>query len=75
MPGGAGAGPGPGVAPGAEDPPGGARNHSELTLRQLLIEGHVRAIMGERTVDPTGVRTVIPDAEAAFMALDVVVSA
>jgi 4,5-dihydroxyphthalate decarboxylase len=47
------------------DPAGVIRNHSPSGLRQSLLEGECRAIMGERTVNPTGIRTVIPDAAVA----------
>ncbi|WP_158914797.1 phosphate ABC transporter substrate-binding protein [Caulobacter sp. S45] len=47
------------------DPPGVIRNATSSGLRELMMAGELRAIMGERDVDPGGVRTVIPDAEAA----------
>lgn len=48
-----------------DDPPGTVRNESPKGLRELMIEGELAAIMGERVVDPSGIRTVIPDAEEA----------
>jgi len=47
------------------DPPIAMRNQSPLGLRQLMMAGELAAIMGEREVDPAGIRTVVPDAEAA----------
>lgn len=46
-----------------EDPSNVERNRSELALRPLMLSGALSAIMGEREVDPSGIRTVIPDAE------------
>ncbi|MCK5911282.1 MAG: hypothetical protein KAG62_15155, partial [Caulobacter sp.] len=43
------------------DPPGVARA-TQGKLRDLLIDGRLTAIMGEREIDPSGVRTVIADA-------------
>jgi 4,5-dihydroxyphthalate decarboxylase len=45
------------------DPPIAVRNASPKGLRQLMLDGELAAIMGERVVDPAGIRTVIPDAE------------
>ena len=45
------------------DPPNVVRSKSRL--RDLLYSGEVAAIMGEREVDPSEIRTVIPDSEAA----------
>jgi 4,5-dihydroxyphthalate decarboxylase len=50
------------------DPPAAVRNSGSSGLRELMMEGELRAIMGERIVDPQGVRTVISDAEAAAKA-------
>lgn len=47
-----------------EDPSNTERNRSELALRPLMLSGALSAIMGEREVDPSGIRTVIPDAQA-----------
>jgi 4,5-dihydroxyphthalate decarboxylase len=47
------------------DPPTATRSTSPKDLRQQMMDGELVAIMGERVVDPAGVRTVIPDAEAA----------
>lgn len=47
------------------DPPTAVRNASPKGLRQLMIDGELVAIMGERQVDPSGVRTVIPEAAQA----------
>ncbi|HEY0295409.1 MAG TPA: ABC transporter substrate-binding protein [Bordetella sp.] len=47
------------------DPPNAIRAAPGARLRDLLQAGEVQAIMGEREIDPAGVRTVIPDAEAA----------
>jgi 4,5-dihydroxyphthalate decarboxylase len=46
------------------DPPNVVRDDT-ASLRDLLFSGEVAAIMGERNVDPSGIRTVIPDAAAA----------
>ncbi|WP_429810441.1 phosphate ABC transporter substrate-binding protein [Ensifer sp. B1-9] len=51
-----------------DDPPNTTRNRSELALRPLLLSGELSAIMGEREVDPSGIRTVIPEAEATAKA-------
>jgi 4,5-dihydroxyphthalate decarboxylase len=45
------------------DPPNTIRYTAPPTLRDLLLRGEFAAIMGERVVDPAGVRSVIPDAE------------
>lgn len=50
------------------DPPIAVRTTSELSLRALMLEGELAAIMGEREVDPGGIRTVIDDAESAAAA-------
>lgn len=47
-----------------EDPANTERNTGGLTLRPLMMSGALSAIMGEREVDPSGIRTVIPDAQA-----------
>lgn len=47
------------------DPANVRRAAPGATLRDLLATGGIVAIMGERTVDPEGVRPVIADAEAA----------
>lgn len=47
-----------------QDPANTERNRSEMALRPLMLSGALAAIMGERDVDPAGIRTVIPDAEA-----------
>jgi 4,5-dihydroxyphthalate decarboxylase len=46
-----------------EDPANTERNTGELALRPLMMSGALSAIMGEREVDPSGIRTVIPDAQ------------
>lgn len=46
-----------------DDPPGAVRNASPLALRPLMMAGELSAIMGERVVDPEGIRPVIADAE------------
>ena len=50
------------------DPPNTTRYPAKPALRDLMMQGEFSAIMGERIVDPAGVRTVIPDAEAAGVA-------
>jgi 4,5-dihydroxyphthalate decarboxylase len=50
------------------DPEGTVRNASGKGLRELMLTGELSAIMGERTVDPVGIRTVVPDAENAAKA-------
>jgi 4,5-dihydroxyphthalate decarboxylase len=47
------------------DPPNTIRNTSNSSLRDLMFAGELASIMGERIVDPSSVRTVIPDAEKA----------
>ena len=47
------------------DPKNCVRYPAEPPLRQLMLEGEFSAIMGERVVDPSGIRTVIPDATEA----------
>ncbi|ODT23224.1 MAG: hypothetical protein ABS35_12995 [Kaistia sp. SCN 65-12] len=47
-----------------EDPANTERNKGELALRPLMMSGELSAIVGEREVDPSGIRTVIPDAQA-----------
>lgn len=46
------------------DPPNSRRYPATPPLRELMLTGEFAAIMGERTVDPSGIRTVIPDATA-----------
>jgi 4,5-dihydroxyphthalate decarboxylase len=48
-----------------DDPGFCMRNAGGKGLRQLMLDGELAAIMGERVVDPGGIRTVIPDAEGA----------
>lgn len=45
------------------DPPNARRYTAPPTLRELMLAGEFAAIMGERVVDPTGVRSVIPKAK------------
>jgi 4,5-dihydroxyphthalate decarboxylase len=47
------------------DPSNTRRYTPPPSLRDLLLDGEFAAIMGERIVDPSGIRTVIPDAERA----------
>jgi 4,5-dihydroxyphthalate decarboxylase len=47
------------------DPPNVVRNTTGKGLRELLLLDEVAAIMGERSVDPTHVRPVIPHAAEA----------
>jgi 4,5-dihydroxyphthalate decarboxylase len=47
------------------DPPHAVRDSSGRGLRELLRTGEIAAIMGERNVDPRGVRPVISDSEQA----------
>lgn len=47
-----------------KDPDNCERNSSPQGLRQLMMAGELAAIMGERDVDPSGIRPVVPDAEA-----------
>lgn len=51
-----------------EDPPIAVRNQTGKGLRELMNEGELAAIMGERVVDPGGIRTVVPDADATARA-------
>jgi len=46
-----------------DDPAIAVRNTSPLALRPLMMAGELSAIMGEREVDPSGIRPVIADAE------------
>lgn len=48
-----------------QDPSNCTRNTSQFGLRELLLKGELASIMGERVVDPGGIRTVIPNAEQA----------
>lgn len=50
------------------DPPTARRYTPPPSLRDLMMSGEFAAIMGERVVDPAGIRTVVPDAEAAALA-------
>jgi 4,5-dihydroxyphthalate decarboxylase len=50
------------------DPVNAIRAQPGTRLRDLLQSGDVQAIMGERDIDPAGVCTVIPDADAASQA-------
>jgi 4,5-dihydroxyphthalate decarboxylase len=47
------------------DPANSRRYVPPPFLRELMIRGEFDAIMGERIVDPAGIRTVIPDAVQA----------
>lgn len=47
------------------DPSNVVRAPGGRSLRELMQAGEVSAIMGERNVDPAGVRPVIPDSDAA----------
>lgn len=47
------------------DPASTLRYPPKPPLRELMMQGEFAAIMGERVVDPAGIRSVIPDAEAA----------
>jgi len=51
-----------------EDPPGCFRYTAPPPLRERMLQGEFTAIMGEREVDPAGIRSVIPEAEAAALA-------
>lgn len=51
-----------------DDPPGATRYPPAPLLRDLMMQGEFSAIMGERVVDPTGVRSVIPDPTEAALA-------
>lgn len=48
-----------------DDPDICRRYPPQPPLRELMLDGEFAAIMGERVVDPSAVRTVIPDAEKA----------
>jgi 4,5-dihydroxyphthalate decarboxylase len=48
-----------------QDPPGVVRHTGGKSLRDLLLSGELAAIMGERDVDPSNIRPVIADADAA----------
>lgn len=48
-----------------QDPPNAVRSTSGKGLRELLLSGELAAVMGERNVDPAGVRPVIPNADEA----------
>ena len=48
-----------------EDPSIAVRNTSDLALRPLMMAGELAAIMGERDVDPSGIRPVIENAGEA----------
>lgn len=50
-----------------EDPASCVRYTPPPSLRELMMEGEFAGIMGERIVDPTGIRTVIPDATEAAL--------
>jgi 4,5-dihydroxyphthalate decarboxylase len=47
------------------DPPNTRRYTAPPALRELMLQGEFAAIMGERVVDPVGVRPVISDAVEA----------
>jgi 4,5-dihydroxyphthalate decarboxylase len=47
------------------DPTNTKRYTPPPTLRELMMRGEFAAIMGERDVDPNGIRPVVPDATAA----------
>jgi len=47
------------------DPPNTRRYTPPPALRELMMQGEFAAIMGERIVDPAGIRPVVPDAEKA----------
>jgi len=48
-----------------QDPPHAVRAEGGKGLRELLMSGELAAIMGERTVDPSGIRPVIPNPDEA----------
>lgn len=50
------------------DPANTRRYTPPPALRDLMLQGEFAAIMGERIVDPAGIRSVIPDAEHAARA-------
>lgn len=47
------------------DPPNSRRYTAPPALRELMLLGEFAAIMGERVVDPAGIRCVIPEAGKA----------
>lgn len=47
------------------DPANTRRYEAPPALRELMLRGEFAAIMGERVVDPAGIRCVIPEAEKA----------
>lgn len=51
-----------------QDPPNVIRAEKGKGLRDLLFSGEIVAIMGERNVDPSDIRSVIPDADEAAAA-------
>jgi 4,5-dihydroxyphthalate decarboxylase len=46
-----------------EDPDICVRNDKPMALRALMMAGELSAIMGEREVDPSGIRTVVPNGD------------
>jgi 4,5-dihydroxyphthalate decarboxylase len=48
-----------------KDPKIAVRNNKPLTLRPLMMAGELSAIMGERNVDQSGIRTVVPEGDKA----------
>ena len=50
-----------------KDPSVAVRNNKPLSLRPLMMAGELSSIMGERIIDPAGIRTVVPDAENAAL--------
>jgi 4,5-dihydroxyphthalate decarboxylase len=46
-----------------QDPKIAVRNDKPSNLRALMMAGELSAIMGERVVDKSGVRTVVPDGD------------
>lgn len=48
-----------------KDPPITVRNEKPVSLRELMMAGDLAAIMGEREVDPSGIRTVVPSGDDA----------
>ena len=48
-----------------QDPKVAARNETDMKLRPLMMAGELSAIMGERNVDQSGIRSVVPDGEQA----------
>ncbi|MBB3595838.1 4,5-dihydroxyphthalate decarboxylase [Rhizobium sp. BK529] len=47
------------------DPANTVRNDRSMGLRELMMTGELSAIMGERVVDPSGIRTVVPEGDKA----------